>query len=84
MFQLGGLLQGKKLKAWLSLVSLVLPTSSNENKGVFIWNLNENGTFSTRSLYKDMIKKMGESLGKFSFGGLSYKFSFGTLEKEWF
>ena len=48
---------GERLKEWLKLVSLVLPVNLNNDKDIFIWQIKKNGVFSTRSLYRELMKR---------------------------
>lgn len=48
---------GEKLGDWLSLVSLVLPVTLNDNKDEFVWLLKWNSNVSTQSLYTNIMEK---------------------------
>ena len=46
----------ERLKEWLTLVSLVLPVTLNNDKDNFIWLIKKNGVFSTQSQYREIMK----------------------------
>jgi hypothetical protein len=48
---------GERLKEWLTLVSLVLPVTLNNDKDNFIWLIKKNGVFSTQSLYREIMER---------------------------
>jgi hypothetical protein len=48
---------GERLKEWLTLVSLLLPVTLNNDKDNFIWLIKKNGVFSTQSLYREIMKR---------------------------
>jgi hypothetical protein len=48
---------GEKLGDWLSLVSLVLPVTLNDNQDEFVWLLKWNSNVSTQSLYINIMEK---------------------------
>jgi hypothetical protein len=45
----------KKLQEWHNLVSRLVNINLHEGKDIFIWSLQENGSFSLRSMYKYLI-----------------------------
>jgi hypothetical protein len=48
-------LVGNKLLEWQSLVARVAFINLNEGQDTFIWNLNNNGLFSIKSMYKYLV-----------------------------
>jgi len=46
----------ERLKEWLELVSLVLTVNLNNDRDKFIWQIKNNGVFSTQSLYREIMK----------------------------
>ena len=48
---------GERLKEWLTLLSLLLPVTLNNDKDNFIWLIKKNRVFSTQSLYREITKR---------------------------
>jgi hypothetical protein len=48
-------LVGNKLLEWQSLVARVSFINLNEGRDTFVWNLNNNGLFSVKSMYKYLV-----------------------------
>ena len=46
---------GHKLLEWQSLVARVAFINLNEGGDTFIWNLNNNGLFSVKSMFKYLV-----------------------------